>query len=216
MVAAFFGAMVRTGDLQLGPSVHQYAMVRDNANLLNIVHVGPAFLNENGKPASQCFTRRFNFKLCLERDQRAKNSTRLLTESDMEFKRREGIDPNEFAQLFTTSGLVLSENGRWLTGRAYFSLWNARLVFTCCPGPSYHMADEDERCDELSDPDTLLLRDDSSLPDDFIDEKPPESQDGDHLPWDRRWSREGSQSRLEGGECRLARLGYTGEGSPVR
>lgn len=109
------------------------------------------------------FHPRFNFELCLERDQRAKNLTRLLTESVTEFKRREGIDPNGFAQRFTTSGLVLSENARWLTGRAYFSLWNARLVFTCCPGPLYNMADEDESCDQLSDPDTLLLRDDSSL-----------------------------------------------------
>lgn len=82
------------------------------------------------------------------------------------------------------------------------------------------MADEDEYpvVDEpSSDPDTLLLRDDSSLPDDFlddepeddfvdekpegdvVDEKPAESEDVpdrqqvDDVPWDRRWSRERSE-----------------------
>lgn len=102
---------------------------------------GTCFPRRKRQARLTMFHPRFNFELCLERDQRENNSTRLLTESVFEFKRREGIDPNEFAQLFTTSGLALAENATWLTGRAYLPLWNTRLVFACCPDPSYNMAD---------------------------------------------------------------------------
>lgn len=107
MVTAFLGVLIRTGDTHPGPSAHQYAMVSDNVNLLNVVHV-------------------------------------------------------------------------------------------CCLGPSFKMAYEDERSLVHEPPDihTLLLKDDSHLPNDFIDEKSSEFQDapsrqqGDYLPWDRRWPRE--------------------------
>ncbi|KAL1434821.1 hypothetical protein MTO96_001714 [Rhipicephalus appendiculatus] len=59
----------------------------------------------------------FNFKFSLTEDMYAQDSIDLLTNSGIQFKKHdeEGIDPYEFAQLLMTSGVVLSDNVKWLS-----------------------------------------------------------------------------------------------------
>ena len=47
----------------------------------------------------------------------AQDSIELLQRSGIQFKRHEedGIDPNHFAELFITSGIVLTDNVTWLS-----------------------------------------------------------------------------------------------------
>lgn len=47
----------------------------------------------------------------------AQDSIELLQRSGIQFKRHEedGIDPNHFAELFITSGIVLTDNVAWLS-----------------------------------------------------------------------------------------------------
>lgn len=116
MDTEFPGVVVRPDDPELKPPAYQYAMVRDNVNILTIIQLGLAFRDEDGNPAPDCSTWQFNFKFSLETDDYAEDSIGLLIESGIQFKRHEeeGIDPREFAQLCTVSGVVLSDSVRWL------------------------------------------------------------------------------------------------------
>lgn len=51
----------------------------------------------------------------------AQDSIDLLTNSGIQFKKHEdeGVDVFDFAELFMTSGLVLSENIKWLSFHRY-------------------------------------------------------------------------------------------------
>lgn len=116
MDTEFPDVVVRPDDIELQPPAYQYAMVRDNVNILKIIQLGLAFRDENGNPAPNCSAWQFNFKFSLETDDYAKDSIGLLIQSGIQFKKHkeEGIDPNEFAQLCTVSGIVLSDSVRWL------------------------------------------------------------------------------------------------------
>ncbi|XP_072141095.1 CCR4-NOT transcription complex subunit 7-like isoform X2 [Dermacentor andersoni] len=96
---------------------YQYQLLRCNVDLLKIIQLGLTFLDEAGNTAPNCCTWQFNFKFNLMEDMYAQDSIDLLTNSGIQFMKHneEGIDPYEFAQLFMTSGVVFSENVRWLT-----------------------------------------------------------------------------------------------------
>src|SRR6266702_935324 len=59
----------------------------------------------------------------------APESVELLQKSGIDFERHEeiGILPNDFAELVITSGLVLTDETRWISFH--------RFVITCCPLP---------------------------------------------------------------------------------
>ena len=54
----------------------------------------------------------------------AQDSIDLLTNSGIQFKRHEeeGIDVNDFAELLMTSGIVLTENVKWLSFHRWVSI----------------------------------------------------------------------------------------------
>ncbi|KAJ9455395.1 putative CCR4-associated factor 1-like protein 7 [Diplonema papillatum] len=96
-----------------------YQTLRCNVNLLKIIQLGITFSDENGKqPPGPC-TWQFNFKFNLTDDIYAQDSIDLLTGSGIDFERfaREGIEVATFAELLTSSGLVLSSDPpvRWLS-----------------------------------------------------------------------------------------------------
>nr|XP_037270398.1 CCR4-NOT transcription complex subunit 7-like [Rhipicephalus microplus] len=96
---------------------YQYQLVRCNVDLLKIIQLGLTFLDEAGNPAPDCCTWQFNFKFNLNSDMHAEDSIQLLINSGIQFAKHsvEGIEPYEFGQLLTTSGVVYSEKVWWLT-----------------------------------------------------------------------------------------------------
>ncbi|KAH9362997.1 hypothetical protein HPB48_014221 [Haemaphysalis longicornis] len=108
----FPGLLVRPDNNELRPSHYQYALIRDNVNMLKLIQLGFSFLDENGQPAPKCSTWQFHFKFDLEEDDCADDAIPFLVEHGIQFDRhkREGIDPYEFAQRCTSSGVVLSDN----------------------------------------------------------------------------------------------------------
>ncbi|CAG2114992.1 unnamed protein product, partial [Medioppia subpectinata] len=63
-------------------------------------------------------TWQFNFRFDKNRDKLAKDSIDLLVNSGLNFDRMasaDGIDATDFAELLTTSGLVLNESTRWIS-----------------------------------------------------------------------------------------------------
>jgi len=95
---------------------YQYQLLRCNVDLLKIIQVGLTFLDENGNPPPGSSTWQFNFKYNLAEDMYAQDSIDLLQNSGIQFKKleEEGIEPNDFAELLITSGLVLSDSVKWL------------------------------------------------------------------------------------------------------
>ncbi|KAH9360892.1 hypothetical protein HPB48_003609 [Haemaphysalis longicornis] len=102
----FPGLLVRPDNNELRPSHYQYALVRDNVNRLKL----------NGEPAPDCSTWQFNFKFSVTEDEHGDDAIPFLTEHGIQLDKheRDGIDPNEFAQRCTTSGVVLSDSVKCL------------------------------------------------------------------------------------------------------
>jgi len=97
-------------------SDYQYQLLRCNVDLLKIIQLGITFMDDQGKtPPVFCY--QFNFKFNLTEDMYAQDSIDLLQKSGIQFKKHEeeGIDVNAFAEALMTSGVVLSEQVRWLS-----------------------------------------------------------------------------------------------------
>lgn len=96
---------------------YQYQLLRCNVDLLKIIQIGFTFMDENGQTPSPISTWQFNFKFNLTEDMYAQESIDLLQNSGIQFKKHEdeGIDINDFAELLMTSGIVLSDQVKWLS-----------------------------------------------------------------------------------------------------
>ncbi|XP_054708919.1 CCR4-NOT transcription complex subunit 7-like isoform X2 [Uloborus diversus] len=96
---------------------YQYQLLRCNVDLLKIIQLGLTFLDAHGNRPTDFSTWQFNFKFNLSEDMFAQDSIDLLTNSGIQFNKHveEGIEPNEFAQLLMTSGVVLSDSVKWLS-----------------------------------------------------------------------------------------------------
>ena len=95
--------------------------MRCNVDLLRIIQIGLTFADEHGNMPEPVCTWQFNFAFDLSEDMFSPESIQLLTDAGVDFQRitREGIQPNDFAELLITSGLVLNEDIKWLAFHAY-------------------------------------------------------------------------------------------------
>lgn len=96
---------------------YQYQLLRCNVDLLKIIQIGFTFLDDNGQQPAPVSTWQFNFKFNLTEDMYAQDSIDLLTKSGIQFRQHEedGISVCDFAELLMTSGLVLSDQIKWLS-----------------------------------------------------------------------------------------------------
>lgn len=96
---------------------YQYQLLRCNVDLLKIIQIGFTFMDENGQTPTPISTWQFNFRFNLTEDMYAQESIDLLQNSGIQFKKHEdeGIDINDFAELLMTSGIVLSDQVKWLS-----------------------------------------------------------------------------------------------------
>ncbi|EAU85819.2 hypothetical protein CC1G_05036 [Coprinopsis cinerea okayama7 len=98
-------------------SDYHYQTMRCNVDLLKIIQVGLTLADEEGHNPPECSTWQFNFKFSLAEDMFAPDSVELLQKSGINFElhEREGILPNDFAELMITSGLVLTDETKWIS-----------------------------------------------------------------------------------------------------
>lgn len=98
-------------------SDYQYQLLKCNVNLLKLIQLGLTFYNKEGERAPGTCTFQFNFKFSLGEDMYAQDSIDMLAHAGIQFKKHEdeGIDINEFAELLTSSGLVLCDEVTWIT-----------------------------------------------------------------------------------------------------
>lgn len=106
-------------------------------DLLKIIQLGITFANERGEVAPDCCTWQFNFSFNLREDLYAQDSIDLLRRSGIDFDRheREGIDVHRFGELLMTSGLVLTDDVRWLAFHAGYDFGYLLKVLTCAALP---------------------------------------------------------------------------------
>jgi len=100
-------------------SDYQYQLIRCNVDLLKLIQIGLTFMNKEGECAPGRCTWQFNFKYDITIDMYAEDSITLLRNCGINFERHklEGIDPNTFAYMLITSGIVLDSQPRvnWIT-----------------------------------------------------------------------------------------------------
>ncbi|KAI0081552.1 CAF1-domain-containing protein [Panus rudis PR-1116 ss-1] len=98
-------------------SDYHYQTMRCNVDLLKIIQVGLTLADEDGNTPQNVSTWQFNFHFSLSEDMYAPDSIELLQKSGIDLQRHEemGIEPNDFAELMITSGLVLLNDTKWIS-----------------------------------------------------------------------------------------------------
>lgn len=124
--------------------------MRCNVDLLKIIQVGITLANEDGEFPQDCSTWQFNFRFSLRcvvvlllsefsflipcwvsEDMFTPESVEQLQKAGLDFQRHEefGIIPNDFAELMITSGMVLSQDTRWISFHRYARIWLATVGY---------------------------------------------------------------------------------------
>jgi CCR4-NOT transcription complex subunit 7/8 len=113
---------------------YHYQTLRCNVDLLKVIQLGITLFKSDGTLPSPdaevtqgsqfhrtiqptpC-TWQFNFKFSLQTDMYARESTQMLTKAGIDFDKHSehGIEPNVFASLLISSGLVMDADIRWLS-----------------------------------------------------------------------------------------------------
>lgn len=98
-------------------SDYHYQTMRCNVDLLKIIQVGITLADEDGNTPQDVCTWQFNFHFSINEDMYSPDSIELLQKSGIDLQRHEeiGIEPNDFAELMITSGLVLVEDTKWIS-----------------------------------------------------------------------------------------------------
>ncbi|KAI0755275.1 CAF1-domain-containing protein [Daedaleopsis nitida] len=98
-------------------SDYHYQTMRCNVDLLKIIQVGLTLADEEGNFPQEVSTWQFNFSFSAAEEMFAPESLDLLEKSGIDLERHEkmGIEPNDFAELMITSGLVLSPDTKWIS-----------------------------------------------------------------------------------------------------
>jgi CCR4-NOT transcription complex subunit 7/8 len=114
-------------------SDYQYQLLQTNVNLLKLIQLGITFYNNEGERPPGISTFQFNFKFCLSEDMYAQDSIDMLTQAGIQFKlhEEEGIEMSNFAELLTSSGLVLREEISWITFASGYDFGYLMRVLTC-------------------------------------------------------------------------------------
>jgi CCR4-NOT transcription complex subunit 7/8 len=132
----FPGVVVRPVGIPTATDI-QYQTLRLNVDLLRIIQLGISLSNSDGEGPSEVACWQFNFEFSLEQDMYAQDSIDLLTSSGINFAEHErnGILPNDFAELLTSSGLVLNDEIKWISFHGGYDFGYLLKVLTAADLP---------------------------------------------------------------------------------
>lgn len=96
---------------------YQYQCLKCNVDLLKIIQLGFTFMDEKGNMPAEASTFQFNFHFNINEDMYAQESIDLLSKSGIMFQKNleNGIDPMHFAELLTSSGVILVDKVIWIS-----------------------------------------------------------------------------------------------------
>ena len=103
---------------------------------------GLTFCDKDGNVAEEFPTWQFNFRFSLDEDLYAQDSIDLLTRSGIDFKKHDsrGIDVTKFGELLIPSGLVLTDEVRWISFHSGYDFGYLMKIATCLPLPAEEAA----------------------------------------------------------------------------
>ncbi|KAG8930578.1 hypothetical protein FRC03_003093 [Tulasnella sp. 419] len=119
-------------------SDYQFQTMRCNVELLKVIQIGLTLCDADGNFAPEPCTWQFNFRFSLNEDMYAPDSIDMLRQANIDFARHEefGIEPNDFAELMITSGLVLSDDTKWVSYASQNDFGYLLKVLTAAPLPA--------------------------------------------------------------------------------
>lgn len=106
-------------------SEYHYQTLRTNVDILRVVQVGITLTDNVGQtPPGFSGTWQFNFKFDASQDMGSADGLEVLRQSGLEFHKHEveGIDHLQFAELLTSSGLVLNDQMTWISFHSGYDL----------------------------------------------------------------------------------------------
>ena len=111
----------------------QYQTIRSNVDRLKLIQVGITLSDSEGNFPPEISTWQFNLKFDLKVDTYSEDSIQLLKSSGIDFDLhlRDGIEPLDFAELFTVSGLVLNEDIVYITFHSGYDFAYLLKSLTC-------------------------------------------------------------------------------------
>lgn len=117
MDTEFPGVVARPVGEFRSASDYEYQLRRCNVDHLKMIQLGVSFFDEHGRQPQPITTWQFNFRFNLGEDMYAQDSIDLLQKSGIQFRKHddEGIEPFQFAELITTSGVVLMDDVKWIS-----------------------------------------------------------------------------------------------------
>ena len=115
-----------------------YQTLRCNVDLLKLIQLGLTFTDSEGGWADGCTCWQFNFKFSLTDDIFAQDSIELLKHSGIDFDKFEkyGIDIQYFGELMMMSGLVLTDDVKWISFHGSYDFAYLLKTLTCCDLPA--------------------------------------------------------------------------------
>lgn len=119
----FVGTIARPIGSFRSKTDYHYQTMRCNVDFLNPIQIGLSLSDSNGnKPETGPSTWQFNFQFDEKKEMMSSESFELLQKSGINFQNHQinGIDPMEFAQLITDSGLLLENSVTWITYHAAY------------------------------------------------------------------------------------------------
>jgi CCR4-NOT transcription complex subunit 7/8 len=116
----------------------QYQTLKCNVDILRLIQLGLSFCDKEGNWVDGCTCWQFNFKFSLSGDMFAQDSIELLKTSGIDFEKFEelGIDVKYFGELMMMSGLVLTDDVKWLTFHAGYDFGYLLKTLTCSELPA--------------------------------------------------------------------------------
>jgi len=114
-----------------------YQTLRCNVDMLKLIQLGITLTDEHGNFVDGCTCWQFNFKFSLKDDIFAQDSIELLKTSGIDFEKFEkyGIDIQYFGELIMMSGLVLSDDIKWISFHSKYDFGYLLKTLTCTELP---------------------------------------------------------------------------------
>ena len=134
----FPGVVVRPMGSFASTADYHYQTMRVNVDLLRVIQLGLTFADENGELAEGVPTWQFNFRFSLGEDIYAQDSIELLARAGIDFAehRERGIDVEHFGELLLSSGLVLTDEVKWVSFHSGYDFGYLLKLLTALPLPA--------------------------------------------------------------------------------
>lgn len=124
------------GPFKDGPD-YNYQRIKCNVDLLKVIQIGLTFTDPSGRlPTDDGHpynTWQFNFRFDLNYDLYAADSVQFLQNCGIDFGRhhREGVDATLFGELLMSSGIVLSDDVRWIAFQGKYDFGYLIKILSC-------------------------------------------------------------------------------------